>query len=832
MNRTKTFLKVAVAVLLAALPMSCDKGPEMEEEEEQKESFFIQTGIVSDYTYDSVVAHAAVKSLDGTKISSVSFRVFLDEAMNDFFQDIPATKGSDGEYSATIDKLTYDTDYYYSCRVTSEDGTEHNGAVRKFTSMAAPVNEVQLVTLDADDIQRYSAKLGGKVYLPKGVKIEWLGITYGKTQDLKNATNTKIYTNSDGKDDDGRNSFEVTKLFDGLTKGTTYYYRLYGSFAQPNDGLSTPLTGDIKSFTTEAAVNPIWVLENTAVKTPVTTISVKTGESITLDCVNANNHNEDIYVSDCTKSHGSYITSVRSGNKLTIKGVSACTNQKITLTYKVEGASHTTSITYSVISTDEKRRQDLRDYFFSHQSEETPIDYTISPEPVAKYIVSNNGVMVMDSHRQPVNSDYPEYNYRPVSDDNIYPGSLVYINSNLQNGTPEAVMLPCSNAAGRVNVYVTFLANGKEVSETGVLNTPDAIYTAVNKLVSNALASGSVPAGNARIRSSCSNSSSKLALDFGASASFMKAKCSVETSTNKESTSLFAMHSFTQEFYNVKIAAANNDPTNFLGAGVTADVIREVEKAGKGKIGIITSVSYGRYGYYTKSYEQSKFSFKGSEKVSYGNVFDASAKQDISNLAESTDEWGYIYGGNADTMGEALKSESEFKDKVLSNMTVSLNNQGVPMFYTVKYIGSLKDVGTKYTGSYNDITAYKPCPETLTVDMFNHIKTSGSKDVKVVLKLKVLKLTGSDVVEQPTPQEFEYHWGGREHTTQLVKAPAGCVFDGIADIFVYTNVNELKLNGKIDVSDGYLKISLEGSQGSPSLKKNDDRLGECDTIIE
>lgn len=832
MNRTKTFLKVAVAVLLAALPMSCDKGPEMEEEEEQKESFFIQTGIVSDYTYDSVVAHAAVKSLDGTKISSVSFRVFLDEAMNDFFQDIPATKGSDGEYSATIDKLTYDTDYYYSCRVTSEDGTEHNGAVRKFTSMAAPVNEVQLVTLDADDIQRYSAKLGGKVYLPKGVKIEWLGITYGKTQDLKNATNTKIYTNSDGKDDDGRNSFEVTKLFDGLTKGTTYYYRLYGSFTQPNDGLSTPLTGDIKSFTTEAAVNPIWVLENTAVKTPVTTISVKTGESITLDCVNANNHNEDIYVSDCTKSHGSYITSVRSGNKLTIKGVSACTNQKITLTYKVEGTSHTTSITYSVISTDEKRRQDIRNYFFAHESEEGPVTLTIAPEPVAKYIVSNNGVMVMDSYRQSVNSDYPDYNYRPVNDDNIYPGSLVYINQNLKNGTPETVVLPCSNAAGKVNVYVTFLANGKEVSESNVPNTPDKIYAAINKLVSSALASGSVPAGSAKVKSSCSNSSSKLALDFGVSASFMKAKCSVETSTEKESTSLYAMHSFTQEFYNVKITAADNDPTNYLGTGVTADIIREVERSGRGKIGIISSVSYGRYGYYTKSFEQSKFSFKGSEKVSYGTCFDASAKQDISNLAESTEEWGYIYGGDPKVAGQALSNEADFKSKVLSSMTVAQDNQGVPMFYTVKYIGSGKDAGTNYTGSYNDISSYKPCPETLTVDMFNHIKTSGSKDVKVVLKLKVLKLTGSDVVEQPTPQEFEYHWGGREHTTQLVKAPAGCVFDGIAEIFVYTNVNDLKLNGKIDVSDGYLKISLEGSQGSPSFKKNDDLLGECDTIME
>lgn len=824
MKKTKTFLSVAVAVLLAAFPVSCNKGPELVEDPEGKESVFIQTGVITDIDFQSAVAHAAVKSLDGTKIKAVKFRVCFDEAMTDNFDVIPAKKVMDNEYEAEIGGLSYNCDYYYACCVETEDKGELRGAVRKFTHMDEPVNDAIVETMEAENIERYAATVSGRVLAPKGVTITRVTISYGTNANLSGATHSNKFLS------EGSKETEFKWNLNSLKKGTKYYYQVTGHFLNPGDDLESHIDGEIKSFTTAAAVNPVWVLEGMPTPTPVTSITVKTGESVKIVCVNANSMTDEFGGANLTATHGSEIKTLKSGHTITITGVSACTNKTMNISYKIENAQHNWTITYSVVSTDEKRRQNIRDYFFSHQSEETPVNFTISPEPVAKYIVSNNGVMVLDSHRQPVSSDYPEYNYRPVSDDNIYPGSLVYINSNLQNGTPEAVMLPCSNAAGRVNVYVTFLANGKEVSETGVLNTPDAIYTAVNKLVSNALASGSVPAGNARIRSSCSNSSSKLALDFGASASFMKAKCSVETSTSKESTSLFAMHSFTQEFYNVKIAAANNDPTNFLGTGVTADIIRDVEKAGKGKIGIITSVSYGRYGYYTKSYEQSKFSFKGSEKVSYGNVFDVSAKQDISNLAESTDEWGYIYGGNADTMGEALKSESEFKDKVLSNMTVSLNNQGVPMFYTVKYLGSLKDAGTKYTGSYNDITAYKPCPETITVDMYNHIKTSGSKDVKVVLKLPVLKLTGSDVVEQPTPQEFAYWWGGREHTTQLVKAPAGCVFGGIAEILVYTNEKDLKLNGKIDVSDGYLKLCLTGSQGSPSITNEDG--DDCDLIIK
>lgn len=823
MNRAKTFLNVAVAVLLATLPFSCDKGPELEGDE-QKESVFIQTGIISDIDFESVIVHAVVKSLDGTKIKSVKFRTCFNEGMTDFFRDVPATKTGDNEYRGEIEGLSYNTDYYYVCCVETEDKGELRGAVRKFTHMDEPANSVVVETFDAENVERYAASVSARVLLSKGASLYDATIIYGTDPNLKGASTSRRTV------EEGKAITDFTWNLTRLQKGTKYYYKVQAGISQPGDMILVPVNSDIKSFTTESAVNPVWVLDGMPIPTPVTSIAVRTGESVKITCVNANSMTDEFGSANLTATHGSEIKTLKSYHSITITGVSACTSKNMSISFSIEGTTHTWNIPYTVISTDEKRRQDLRDYFFSHQSEETPVNFTISPEPVAKYIVSNNGVMVMDSHRQPVNSDYPEYNYRPVNDDNIYPGSLVYINSNLLNGTPESVVLPCSNGAGRVNVYVTFLANGKEVSETGVLNTPNDVYTAISKLVSNALATGAVPAGNARIRSSCSNSSSKLALDFGASASFMKAKCSVETSTSKESTSLYAMHSFTQEFYSVKIAAASNDPTNFLGTGVTADIIRDVEKAGKGKIGIITSVSYGRYGYYTKSYEQSKFSFKGSEKVSYGNVFDVSAKQDISNFAESTDEWGYIYGGNADTMGEALKSESEFKEKVLSNMTVSLTNQGVPMFYTVKYLGSLKDAGTKYTGAYNDITAYKPCPETITVDMYNHIKTSGSRDVKVVLKLPVLKLTGSDVVEQPTPQEFAYWWGGREHTTQLVKAPAGCVFGGIAEILVYTNEKELKLNGKIDVSDGYLKLCLTGSQGSPKITNEDG--DDCDLIIK
>lgn len=99
--------------------------------------------------------------------------------------------------------------------------------------------EPRLGTLDATDITRNTATLHGMVSLEGDTDMPKLLFRYGDTESMNNVT-AEVQPN-------GAN---VDLPIEGLTAGTTYYYRLEGS----NGRVTT--TGNVMSFTTQPNVNP------------------------------------------------------------------------------------------------------------------------------------------------------------------------------------------------------------------------------------------------------------------------------------------------------------------------------------------------------------------------------------------------------------------------------------------------------------------------------------------------------------------------------------------------------------------------------------------------
>ncbi len=594
--------------------------------------------------------------------------------------------------------------------------------------------------------------------------------------------------------------------------------------------------GDDEVATPESTLptnNFYWVDKST--NTVFTKSNVEVGSIITLYCRDS----EDNFPS-LTNVNADYdMTYVKvelakgAGGRqmVSIRGVAEVEETEIKLTYTYNGNEFTDKLKVKVtpVNTDAKdkaRRSELQKFFNSQTGKESPIDLTVRTVVVPDYLESDNGVMILTHKTQDVSSTEKEF--MPISNKDIYPGSLVYINADLANGQPTPVSFQCSRPAGNVTVYVTFLIAGTpQVAKHNVPNTPADIHQAINDLLSGSLGTGkSVPPADLAKETTCSNSTDKMALDLGCSLSFLGAKCNVQTNISKEQSKIYQMDTFNQNFYTVYVQPENMDRTNLVGLDVTADMIKNKESA-NGRIGIIRSVTYGRFGYYKREYEKSSFSFKGSETVSYSTNFKGESKQDISNFAESTRESSRIYGGDPSASGKAMANRDAFMTEMLNSTVVSINNQGHPIFYEVEYLSTGKSAQMKRTGKINDISAYVPAPNRLVFSIHNGIDlTHWNGNDKLLVDIMYSTFTLVNGKKVPKKQDYSvslHRWDGVRGTYDgLLQLDKGEYFEREATISIwlkgyYDDKWSLKSQGKIDISDGNLKLDIKGSTNSPTL---------------
>ena len=518
-------------------------------------------------------------------------------------------------------------------------------------------------------------------------------------------------------------------------------------------------------------------------------------------------------------------------------------NGSMTAKTEAQGSSSTGSSSSGSSQTND-RKQAIRDHFKAIQSKDTIKDVSASSiaKPIKEYLVS--GAQAMQLFNKECDISNPRDKFMPVNETDIFPGRLIYANTDLVNGKASTVDFYVPDQVGKVNVVVNFIAAGQSLSETDVPATYSKISDAISRILTRGLKSGALPPCEVESHSFMSNSKEKIAVDLGCSVDYLGAKCKIDTSTTKSQESFYQLEEFNQVFYKVSIEAANKDRVNFLGDGVTVAKLQEAERYAP--IAIIKSVSYGRLGLNMKKYDASSFTFKGSQSASYQKNFEATAKEDIQRNSSTASHFARVWGGSASTAGAALTSgmsksssnddktiDAKFSQEMAKKMEVSMQNQGVPLSYTVEYLASGRELGAFLTGKYLE-SSYVPLVNRLSFQIKQGASVlRGTNTIHIALEYTYIKLDGNGNKIGTGSSYWEHYWSNSSEVNSVIQLPPNCYFKD-NEVFIRlrsrraasAGLNKWKKcsDGYVNITGGNLKLKLKGSYYSYNV-----RLEEGDT---
>lgn len=217
----------------------------------------VSTGEMSDIMALTAVAHGTVTSDGEHEVTNrgVCYATHQTPTLN----DIVIKSGSGlGSFTANLTGLSKATTYYVRTYATNSIGTVF-GAQKMFTTKNG---KASISTTAATEIKSTSAVVGGNITSDGGSTITSRGICWGTSENPS-------LTNNHSTDGNGTGSF--SHKIEGLSIGTTYYYRAYAT-----NGCGTTYSTQ-KSFTTTSGLP---VLTTSSVSN-ITAIFAKCGGNIT-----------------------------------------------------------------------------------------------------------------------------------------------------------------------------------------------------------------------------------------------------------------------------------------------------------------------------------------------------------------------------------------------------------------------------------------------------------------------------------------------------------------------------------------------------------------------
>lgn len=364
-------------------------------------------------------------------------------------------------------------------------------------------------------------------------------------------------------------------------------------------------------------------------------------------------------------------------------------------------------------------------------------------ENVPDYITSGNTTYFLTKNTESL--DKNENNIFAENLDNIYPGAIVFADKDLANGNPTLVNL----GYGKVTVRVNFnTGGGGSSTRQNVENSPHAIHEAIySMLTANP---GYQPAVKLNGSKTYYSSQSKMAADLNVSLNFLKASAKVNTSMSSSSSTITEVEDLKQEFYTVEITQ-ESDKSKYFASNVTgADVQRKITSF-HAPLAIITSVSYGRRAYRFKEFSSKDFKFKGSESVNaLGQSL--SSTQDIAQSTTSSREWTYINGGDAQSASQILNG-SNVSTAISQNLEYNAKtNQGIPLYYTVRFLGSGRQATIKRTGEYTEVV-YEPMFSNVSCTFRNNATHVAGAEMKMRIDYNVVKIVNGKKVKVAKEKE-------------------------------------------------------------------------------
>ena len=332
--------------------------------------------------------------------------------------------------------------------------------------------------------------------------------------------------------------------------------------------------------------------------------------------------------------------------------------------------------------------------------------------------------------------------------ENIYPGAIVWADASLANGDPTLVGL----APGAITLRVDF-NTGRSSRKTGVVNSADEVQEAIYSLVRE---SRYRPSPSFNYKSYFSSSAEEMAVSMKANLNFLNNKANVTTNFSKSETHVYQVQDYTQRYYTVSVTQ-ESDKSKYFGDSVPWSKVSAKlgERNYSVPMAIITSVTYGRRAYKIYKYSSRNFKFSGDESVKmYGQSL--ASTQEIAENSETKDIWLYLDGGDVESNGAILAGTS-MEQAISSNLAYDPStSQGVPIFYTVRFLATGKTATVSTTGSYTTYS-YQELPTTINVTFRNNATHIAGAGLKMRLDYKVFKFdaNGNKVSVRKENQDVE-----------------------------------------------------------------------------
>jgi len=488
----------------------------------------------------------------------------------------------------------------------------------------------------------------------------------------------------------------------------------------------------------------------------------------------------------------------------------------------VKTASTSTSTptgTSTTPANDEERRQQIRKELleFSRSGREQNARLEMEYEAKKDEIVTVNGGACLITHKK-VNVNSLNGELFPENDANIFPGSLVYVDKNLAMGTPRKVNFGKENNFGTVKLSADFILGEK--SDVVVPNTLSGVREGISQIMRKSFGSSFKPSGQYSSDEQTYSDVRKMAIEANCTVDYL-AKVDVKTKTTTNDEKIYKMKKINQQFYKITAEIENGDLSSVFGKDVTwADIKDAIDH--NGPIAIITEVTYGRYGFYFHEYNKNSFNFVGSQKISYlKNSVDAS--QDIDQVTTSSRDWGYVFGGNAETAAKAVASYDKFADEFNKTPNVGPDNQARPISFTVAFLSSDTICKKQTTGEYYE-EVYRFCPSSIKTCIHNGARVVGGAWLYVDLwydTFCVVNKNGTadkDIQVKRKEIKWNHKWTERGLNEENIRLPNGEYFMPKAKIRITHKhgagpafSTQVSSSGDIDISDGTLYLEIGGS---------------------
>lgn len=299
---------------------------------------------------------------------------------------------------------------------------------------------------------------------------------------------------------------------------------------------------------------------------------------------------------------------------------------------------------------------------------------------------------------------------RPVSGV-IYPGALVVGNEDMLDGAPNPL------AISRAPVTLTVDLPG--IGANGVININDpnnatvqvGIDEALDYWNNNAYDEGYVNPSNSTYQAATSYSSTQLSLDVGLNSAWATGAIASQFEFESTSTIRVASMVFKQVFYTVTMNTPESaNPSSVFGTDVSLQNIQTVIDENN-PAAYVSAVNYGRIIMLRMETNNTDTSVNLEAVMQYATGVsntEGTVNSSYDTILEDSSISIVTIGGNAEVASSAvdaanINSGAGSLNYIITgeNAVYSINNPGVPIAYTIRYLNDNSIAKMGYTTDYN-----------------------------------------------------------------------------------------------------------------------------------